>query len=70
MLPWKSRWSWVTLVNAATAKRQPAMRPSAIPWEETSIATASMPRSSMWRSVRWSSRLSGVVLSARRRTSA
>ena len=29
MSPWKSRWSWVTLVKAAAAKRQPSTRPSA-----------------------------------------
>ncbi len=65
MVPWKSRWSWVTLVQAATAKRVPSIRPRATPWEETSIATASTPASSIERSVRCRSRLSGVVFTVR-----
>ena len=35
---WKSRWSWVRLVNPATAKRAPSTRPSASAWLDTSIA--------------------------------
>jgi hypothetical protein len=37
---WKSRWSWVRLVNSAAAKRAPPTRPSARACEETSIAQA------------------------------
>jgi len=70
MSPWKSRWSCVTLVSAAAAKRQPSTRPSARPCEETSIETASTPRLRIARSVRWRSRLSGVVFTARWRSSA
>ena len=44
MSGWKSRWSWLRLVNAATAKRTPSARRSSSAWEETSIAHAAVAR--------------------------
>ena len=46
MSAWKSRWSWVRLVNAATAKRIPSARRRPSACEETSIAQARSPASS------------------------
>ena len=43
MVPWRSRWSWLRLVNAAAAKRVPSTRCIARPWLDTSIATTSTP---------------------------
>ena len=63
MFSWKSRWSWVRLVNTRQAKRMPAARPSSSACEETSIAQASSPSSSMRRKVAWRSMASGVVRS-------
>ena len=42
MSGWKSRWSWLRLVNAATAKRTPSTRRSSSACEETSIAHAAV----------------------------
>ena len=39
MLPWKSRWSRVRFVKMPVRKRNPAVRPWARAWEETSITT-------------------------------
>ena len=44
MSAWKSRWSWVRLVNAPTANRIPSTRLRASACEETSIAQASIAR--------------------------
>eukprot|EP00959_Pyramimonas_sp_CCMP1952_P136038 2846301-Pyramimonas_sp.AAC.1 len=40
MVPWKSRWSRVRLVNTATSKLVPSVRPRDSACEDTSIATA------------------------------
>ena len=47
MSGWKSRWSWLRLVKAATAKRTPSTRRRSSAWEETSMAHARSPPSSM-----------------------
>ncbi len=51
------------LVNSFTAKRMPDTRPSSIACEDTSMATASSPESSMRLKVAWRSIASGVVRS-------
>ncbi len=63
MSAWKSRWSWVRLVNAATAKRIPSLRLSASACEEISIAQARSPPSTIRRKVACMSIASGVVRS-------
>ena len=63
MSGWKSRWSWVRLVKTRHAKWMPSARPSSSACEETSIAQASSPASSMRRNVAWRSIASGVVRS-------
>ncbi len=63
MSAWKSRWSWVRLVNAATAKRIPSTRLRVSACEETSIAQARSPASAIRRNVAWRSIASGVVRS-------
>ena len=40
---WKSRWSWLRLVNTATSYVVPSTRPIASAWLDTSIATARTP---------------------------
>ena len=52
MSGWKSRWSWLRLVNAATAKRTPSTRCSSSACEETSIAHAASPAASIAANVR------------------
>ena len=47
MSAWKSRWSWVRLVNSATSKWIASARCSDIACEETSIAQARSPPSSI-----------------------
>ena len=47
MSGWKSRWSWLRFVNAATAKWIPSTRRSSSACEETSIAQARSPASSI-----------------------
>ncbi len=63
MSAWKSRWSWVRLVKRATAKWIASARCRTIACEETSIAQAASPPSSMRRKVACSSIASGVVRS-------
>ena len=63
MSAWKSRWSWVRLVNSATSKWIASARCSDIACEETSIAQARSPPSSIRRKVACSSIASGVVRS-------
>ena len=60
---WKSRWSWVRLVNTRQAKRMPDARPSSSACEETSIAQALSPASTIARKVACRSIASGVVRS-------
>ena len=67
MSPWKSRWSWDRLVNAPTANRVPATRPSASAWLETSIATSVTPRSTITANRACRSGASGVVKRAGQR---
>ena len=61
MSAWKSRWSCDRLVNAPTAKRVPATRPSASAWLDTSIATSVTPSSSITANSACRSGASGVV---------
>src|SRR5215207_10503181 len=61
MVRWKSRWSWLTLVNTPTAKRVASTRWSSSPWLETSTATAWRPASRSAARTSWSSVASGVV---------
>jgi len=63
MSPWKSRWSWVRLVKTAASKWIASARCRDIAWEETSIAQALSPPSSMRRNVSCRSIPSGVVRS-------
>ena len=63
MSAWKSRWSWVRLVNSATSKWIASARRSASACEETSIAQARSPASSIRRKVACRSIASGVVRS-------
>jgi hypothetical protein len=60
---WKSRWSWVRFVNTAAWKWTESARCRTIACEETSIAQARSPASSMRRKVACSSIASGVVRS-------
>jgi hypothetical protein len=53
----------VRFVNTRAAKRTPSARRSSSAWEETSIAQAVSPASSMRRKLRWRSIASGVVRS-------
>ena len=64
MSGWKSRWSWLRLVNAATANRTPSTRCSSSACEETSIAHAASPASSIAANVACRSIASGVVRTA------
>ena len=64
MSGWKSRWSWVRLVNTLTAKLMPSARPSSSACEDTSIAHAWSPRSSMRTNVSCRSMASPVVRTA------
>ncbi len=52
MSPWKSRWSWVRLVNTPTLNRAPWTRSSTRLWLETSAARAASPASAEARSQR------------------
>ncbi len=61
MSAWKSRWSWVRLVKRAASKWIASARCSVSACEETSIAQARSPPSSMRRKVACSSIASGVV---------
>jgi hypothetical protein len=61
MSAWKSRWSCVRLVKIATSKWIASARCRVIACEETSIAQASSPPSSICRKVPCSSIASGVV---------
>ena len=61
MSRWKSRWSWERLVNAPTAKRVPATRPSASAWLDTSITTSATPASRITANSACRSGASGVV---------
>ena len=61
MSGWKSRWSWVRLVNTAAATWIPSARRSSSACEEISIAHASSPASAIAANVRWRSIASGVV---------
>ena len=61
MSGWKSRWSWLRFVNAAAAKWMPSTRRSSSACEETSIAHARSPASSIARNVACRSIASGVV---------
>ncbi len=61
MSGWKSRWSWVRFVKPAAAKRTPVTRSSSSACDETSIAHARSPASTIRRSVACRSTLSGVV---------
>ena len=61
MSGWKSRWSWLRLVNIAAAQWIPSARRSSSACEEISIAQATSPASSISRNVRWTSIASGVV---------
>ena len=64
MSEWKSRWSWVRLVNTRDPEADAASaRPSRSACEETSIAQARSPASSIARNVAWRSIASGVVRS-------
>ena len=63
MSAWKSRWSWVRLVNRASSKRTASTRCRASACEETSIAQARSPPCSMRLKVSWRSIDSGVVRS-------
>ena len=63
MSAWKSRWSWVRLVNSATSKWIASARCSDSACEETSIAQARSPASSIRRKVACRSIASGVVRS-------
>ncbi len=63
MSAWKSRWSWVRLVNSATSKWIASARRNDNACEETSIAQARSPASSMRRKVACRSIASGVVRS-------
>ena len=66
MSGWKSRWSWLRFVKAATANRVPSTRRSSSACEETSIAHARSPPSSIARNVACRSIASGVVRTAGR----
>ena len=61
IVPWKSRWSWLRLVNTATAKRVAVDPVLARACDDTSIATARRPSSRNGRQPAWRSGASGVV---------
>ena len=61
MSAWKSRWSRLRLVNSVAAQWIASARRSASACEETSIAHARSPASSISRKSRWRSMASGVV---------
>src|SRR3954465_15498542 len=61
MSAWKSRWSWVRLVKRPISKWIASARCRLNACEETSIAQASSPPSSICRNVPCSSTASGVV---------
>ncbi len=62
MVAWKSRWSWVRLVKIAAVKWIASARRSSSACDETSIAHATSPPSSICLRSRCSSIASGVVL--------
>ena len=62
--PWKSRWSWLRLVNIARSNTMPSTRPSASAWLDTSIVSAVTPRSRITASRACTSGASGVVRTA------
>ena len=64
MSGWKSRWSWVRLVNTLTANVMPSARPSSSACEDTSIAHAWSPRLRMRTNVSCRSMASPVVRTA------
>ena len=66
MSGWKSRWSWLRLVNTEAVQWIPSARRSSSACEEISIAHATSPASSISRNVRWRSIASGVVRSTAR----
>ncbi len=61
--------SGLRLLKTATSKTQPSTRPSTRAWLETSMATASTPRSRMTAKRAWRSVASGVVRSDLMRSS-
>ncbi len=63
MSEWKSRWSWVRLVNTLTSKWIASARRRTSACEETSITQALSPASSMRANVACRSIASGVVRS-------
>ncbi|GAA3306262.1 hypothetical protein GCM10020295_62010 [Streptomyces cinereospinus] len=63
MSEWNSMCSGLRLVNTATSKTQPSTRPRTSAWLETSMATASTPRSRITANSAWRSVASGVVRS-------
>jgi hypothetical protein len=63
MESWKSRWSRLRLVKTAAAQWIASARPSSSACDETSIAQARSPASTMRAKVAWRSIASGVVRS-------
>ena len=61
--------SGLRLLKTATSKTQPSTRPRTRAWLETSMATASTPRSRMTANSAWRSVASGVVRSDLMRSS-
>ena len=61
IVPWKSRWSCVRFVNAATRKRTASTRSSASPWLDTSITRWVARARTASRATRARSSASGVV---------
>ena len=61
--------SGLRLLKTATSKTQPSTRPSTSAWLETSMATASTPRSRITANRAWRSVASGVVRSDLMRSS-
>ncbi len=61
--------SGLRLVKTATSKTQASTRPSTRAWLETSMATASVPRSRITANRAWRSVASGVVRSDLMRSS-
>ncbi|CAM5536829.1 hypothetical protein SNARM312S_08237 [Streptomyces narbonensis] len=69
MSEWNSMCCGLRLLKTATSKTQPSTRPSTRAWLETSMATASTPRSRMTAKRAWRSVASGVVRSDLMRSS-
>ncbi|CAM5510503.1 hypothetical protein SGLAM104S_08225 [Streptomyces glaucescens] len=69
MPEWNSMCSGLRLVKTAMSKTQPSTRPRTRAWLETSMATASTPRSRMTAKRAWRSVASGVVRSDLMRSS-